>query len=1069
MSNWAATLCTLFFTGKAAASFEYAQRMLEQATIVRDNYLKGVAFYLLAFVSNWLALREGSPEERRKRHEETIANAENAVKQLEKIGQHIFIAETYLFYVDSYSNLASDLEEGPQKRAEMLEKAVQIGRKGIEHARKSGSFDALGSTFHALSKALHSYSLMKTEIDERKTLLEESLAHRREYNLVVEKAFASDHWVRGVGKYYEGLIESELALLEESGNRERLLEQASANMEQGVSYCQKAVKSRPVPTRIAAAGGFEDKLGEVLAELHSINRNADVLRRAIESHKNAAVSFTKAELPSRAAESNWKMAKIRDELGEHLEAASDFKSASEAYSTSAVKMPQLQAFFRDHASYMEAWSEIEKARASHAEQEYGKAQGHYKTAADLHKSTKSWAYFYPYYMAWSQLECGESLSRAEHFRKAIKSFLEASRLFSEAKETFGLKSGRIENEDERALIENLTTASDRKRLYCLGRISLEEARILDSEGDSLGSSKKYGTAAKVFTDIVESSPGKADRELMPIILLCLSWEKMMMAESRASPDLYAQAADLFVQAKEHAIDQRTSLFALANSSFCLALESGTKFENKREAALHIAATQQLEIAANYYLRAGFVSASEYAKATKRLFDAYSYMDAAKKEVSSERKTGYYMMAESVLAISSNSYLKAKHPERSKQMQKLITQVREERELAISLGALLKAPTVSSSTASFPTLVPNEENAVGLQTFEQANIQAIMTVRQNEVRLVEDFSLKVQVANVGKKPVLLARVENILSKNLEIVAKPEYCERENSSLSTRGRRLDPLQTEEIGLILRPFEKGTLVINPRIVCMDEKGQQIFREVEPLEIRIIEEILPDRVPTGVEELDSLLFGGIPSNYAVILLSDSCDERDLIVNSYLSRGVEKGEDTFLVSCKTGSFGTLAKGQPSRFHLFLCNPKTDTMLEDLPNVHRLRGVENLTDISIALTSVLGELEASPKEHRRACIEMVSDVLLQHQAVSTRTWLNALIPELKSKGFTIMAVMNPFMHPTTEVQAILGLFEGEIGIVEKEGIEGSERFLKIRRMYNQRYLDTELSTKKAKPHVRKTE
>ncbi len=58
--------------------------------------------------------------------------------------------------------------------------------------------------------------------------------------------------------------------------------------------------------------------------------------------------------------------------------------------------------------------------------------------------------------------------------------------------------------------------------------------------------------------------------------------------------------------------------------------------------------------------------------------------------------------------------------------------------------------------------------------------------------------------------------------------------------------------------------------------------------------------------------------------------------------------------------------------------------------------------------------------------------------------------------------MNPQMHPSEEVHAILGLFEGEISIYEKESEEGLEKFLKIRKMYNQRYLESKLPLRKEK-------
>ena len=48
------------------------------------------------------------------------------------------------------------------------------------------------------------------------------------------------------------------------------------------------------------------------------------------------------------------------------------------------------------------------------------------------------------------------------------------------------------------------------------------------------------------------------------------------------------------------------------------------------------------------------------------------------------------------------------------------------------------------------------------------------------------------------------------------------------------------------------------------------------------------------------------------------------------------------------------------------------------------------------------------------------------------------------------------MHPQEELQAILGLFEGEIRISEKETPRGLEKILRIRKLSNQKYLENEL-------------
>jgi TolB-like protein/KaiC/GvpD/RAD55 family RecA-like ATPase/TPR repeat protein len=221
-------------------------------------------------------------------------------------------------------------------------------------------------------------------------------------------------------------------------------------------------------------------------------------------------------------------------------------------------------------------------------------------------------------------------------------------------------------------------------------------------------------------------------------------------------------------------------------------------------------------------------------------------------------------------------------------------------------------------------------------------------------------------------------------------------------------------------------------------------------------------DRVPpfrpvsTGYADLDRLLGGGLPPNLAVALTSLACNERDLLVKNFLETGARNGEVTFYVTIDLGAAKLFAEEFPSNFHLFVCNPQADAIVEDLPNVLKLKGVENLTDVSMALTSAIRKLDRSMKGPRRICISLVSDVLLQHHAVQTRRWLTSLLAELKSSGFTTLAVIDPQMHPSEELHAILGLFDGDINIYEKENDRNLRKYLKIRKMGNSKYLEDEL-------------
>ncbi len=241
--------------------------------------------------------------------------------------------------------------------------------------------------------------------------------------------------------------------------------------------------------------------------------------------------------------------------------------------------------------------------------------------------------------------------------------------------------------------------------------------------------------------------------------------------------------------------------------------------------------------------------------------------------------------------------------------------------------------------------------------------------------------------------------------------------------------------------------------------ETRQGLIAEPQPA---VSEVALPSHITTGYHDLDQLLLGGIPRTYAVILTSPSCDERDLLVTRFLEEGARESQVTFHIVAKASGTQSLVEQFPSSFYLFVCNPQADKIIRSQPNVFKLKGVENLTDLNIALTSAFRRLHKSSVGSRRICIEIVSDVLLQHHTVHSRRWLNALIPELKSKGFTTLAVLDPEMHPPQEVHAILDLFDGEISIYETRSKKGAKRALKIKRMFNQKYRDRELRLEREK-------
>jgi hypothetical protein len=87
------------------------QRNAKARDDCKGNYLKGVASYALTFITNWMILREEDPDKRKEEHEKISKHAEDAIHYLQLGSQDFLIAETILFYAETYSSLACDHSE----------------------------------------------------------------------------------------------------------------------------------------------------------------------------------------------------------------------------------------------------------------------------------------------------------------------------------------------------------------------------------------------------------------------------------------------------------------------------------------------------------------------------------------------------------------------------------------------------------------------------------------------------------------------------------------------------------------------------------------------------------------------------------------------------------------------------------------------------------------------------------------------------------------------------------------------------------------------------------------------
>jgi len=824
------------------------QKALEYARRNGDKILIGCTLEMLAYCIGWAVPGIEDPEKRESVSNEALKHALRAGQEFAVISFQSPNWTTYWAGSPDYGhlvNLATN-EVDIKKKRDLLQRALAEAPEGLRLAKETGypaveqaALFNLGFILKELAKTEHNF-------EAKRKLLEQALDYGRR-QLALEEKYDLYHFMNlsMSRQLMAGLFHEIARITEDRETKIKLLREA-------IQHDNRTLEVSAEGIRLWGEGDatVESIFSEVYIDhgrrlrlLHQMTNDTNYLKEAAEAFEKSVELALKADSSARAAEGDWEAATTYDMMQEHLKAAERFENASGNYRNAMEKIPSLTNFYKDFILYMRAWAEIEHAKHSNAKQEPASAKEHYGKAAELHESTTKWRYLSTNYSAWAHLENAEDLSQREGCKESMEAFREAARLFKDSKMKMCDHLAKIESPDEKQMVEMLIHAADNRQELCKARIVLEEARLLDKEGNLSSASEKYGLVADMFGKIRQGLDTDQDRrEIELIITLSKAWKAMAKAEAESSPGLYEDAAHLFDEAKDLSPGDKAKNLAMGHSRFCKALQAGVKFSDTGDLVQHQIATDNLESAGRYYLKAGLESPSEYARASKLLFDAYVHMSKASKEEDHEKRTKFYTLAEKILQASTSSYEKADQPGKKEQVLKLLAKVQQDKELAISLTEILRAPDVVSTTMAFSSPTPTYETAVGLDRFEHADIQANLITPKKELRMDENLELEIELVNAGRGPAQLIKLQNPVPKGFTLREEPEGYRMEDSYLNLRGKRLDPLKTEEINLVLKPTHRGRFALKPRILYLDESGKYKSHEPEPMKVTVgIEEMAP------------------------------------------------------------------------------------------------------------------------------------------------------------------------------------------------------------------------------------
>jgi tetratricopeptide (TPR) repeat protein/KaiC/GvpD/RAD55 family RecA-like ATPase len=203
--------------------------------------------------------------------------------------------------------------------------------------------------------------------------------------------------------------------------------------------------------------------------------------------------------------------------------------------------------------------------------------------------------------------------------------------------------------------------------------------------------------------------------------------------------------------------------------------------------------------------------------------------------------------------------------------------------------------------------------------------------------------------------------------------------------------------------------------------------------------------RVPTGYEKLDLALQGGFFAASAVVLSAPASNEVPIFLGNFLKSSADV-ENSLLI-CRSLSSADAVTTETDRVKVLVCGEPVAPTKRILPG----KSVENLTELNFQINEILKTVQPS-----RVVLDIVSDVLLRHKALQTRKWLSELLAKLRARDVTTLAVLNPSMHPTEEVEAVVDIFDGDLEISERVVQGERQKVLGIRWMHGTEITEKEI-------------
>ncbi|MHA2182550.1 MAG: nitrilase-related carbon-nitrogen hydrolase, partial [Promethearchaeota archaeon] len=546
------------------------------------------------------------------------------------------------------------------------------------------------------------------------------------------------------------------------------------------------------------------------------------------------------------------LARIEDRMGKFNSSAEYYKKVKENYikSLKGIKYKLLKDRIKEKINYAESWNLIELAKLYHKRENHIKAKEKYEKACQILKESTSNNYEASYFNAWISLEEAEHLGKQEKHQEAIGQYKISNKRFDDAFELLNKIFTQSKDKLEKKRIRKLKDVAKIRINYCNARSDLENARILGKRGDHVEAAEAFSSAASKFKTICTKFKIERERDdLKAVYYLCRAWENMEIAEKNGDPKKFAEAAKLFEESSKLFGESKLKKLSLGNSSFCQALELGSKFDGSSETVLKAQLYPKIKImlrnAASSYKKGGFQNGADWALATSTHFDAAWNLIKADENLDLNEKNKLLRIGAEILKSAAELFAKAGYENKEMEILDELDMVKKEEKVILSALNTIQGPSIIKSTMGIVAPSCPIETSQSPKISEIREYNEVTTNEEEKEPSKEEYKLiyKDLLKNTSKvqKREFRVGIAQIGVSNSGNVIEEFYKETTTGLLGLKEDKVEPLMNKIKNLIDEAHKNRINILIFPEMTIDLNYSQIFKNISDLAQKFNMYIIP------------------------------------------------------------------------------------------------------------------------------------------------------------------------------------------------------------------------------------